>query len=336
MLIVIGMTSLIGFFYVWTNGELTRQAFYIVPIILAVSWLGLWWGLGVTIWSATIRLYGDFAYGGVEFVANDRFFHAVANRLSLLLAYIFVAVLLHELFHLSRQLEQRVQARTIALRLAVAAREKLQTSLIEASLREREAIGRDVHDGLGQHLTATLMACSILSNRLSQRGDALLADARAVEHLLKGSIEQSRQIARGLLLETVTPGEIIAELEELAAVIQNKHHIDCKFTTEGHTERLNVNITSHLFYIAREAVQNAVRHGGASRIGIQFIITRLLATLVITDNGGGFSEAQRIGGGMGLSIMAQRAEIIGGSLSIDVSPGEGTRVDCRVHLPQAT
>lgn len=335
MLVVIGLTVLIAWLYIATNGELTRQAFYILPIILAVSWLGLWWGLGVAIWSAIIRMYGDHAYAGVEFGMSDRFFHAMANRLSLLLAYIVVAVLLHELFNLSRQLEQRVQARTTALRQAVAAREKLQSSLIEAGLRERAAIGRDVHDGLGQHLTATLMASNILAKRLEQRGDALAADARAVELLLKESIEQSRKIARGLLLETVKPAEFLSELEELAVATAQESRTDCVFSCEGEAECLDVNITSHLFYIAREAVRNAVRHGGATRIAIQFKAHRLLAALVITDNGRGLNEADRLGGGVGLGIMAQRAEIIGGSLQIEPNPGGGTRVDCRVPLPQS-
>ena len=330
--ITVGITFLISWLYLATEGALPRQAFYIVPIILSVSWLGLWWGVGVAWWSAIIRMYGDYAYAGVEISLNERFYHSMANRLSLLLAYIVVAVLLHELFRLSRQLEERVQARTTALRQAIAARERLQNSLFEAGLRERAAIGRDVHDGLGQHLTATLMASSILARRLEQCSDTLATDARRVEGLIKAGIDQSRQIARGLLLETVRPSEIVSELEELAAEAVHIHRIPCVLTAEGQPERLDANMASHLFYIAREALRNALRHGGCSRISIHLHIDRALAALTISDNGRGLRSGDREAGGMGVNIMSQRAEIIGGVLRIDALPEGGTRVVCHVPL----
>jgi signal transduction histidine kinase len=343
-LIVILICALIAWVYIASEGEFSRQAFYIIPMILAVSWLGLWWGLSVALFSAVIRFYGDVAFAGVEISNNDAFYAAVANRLSLLLVNFVVILVMHELYQLTRQLEERVQARTTALRQAVEARERLQTSLFEAGLRERKAIGRDLHDGLGQHLTATAMAASILTKRLASREDPLAADAREVESLIKAGIDQSRGIARGLLLETVRPDELFSELEELAASATHQHRTPCALTAEGSPERLDVNVASHLFYIAREALRNALRHGGATRIAIHFSVGRALAALTVTDNGRGLAAAPGAGsppdaptagprvGGMGLHIMSQRAELIGGKLQVGAAPGGGTRVDCRVPL----
>lgn len=333
--IILILAGLIGWLYVATDGVVSLQVFYLVPVILAVSWLGLAWGVAIAVLSACLRFIGDMANAGsdFDFFASSHLLRMLSNRVSSLLVYLVVVVVIHELLRLSRQLEERVQARTTALRQAVAARERLQASLFEAGLRERKAIGRDLHDGLGQHLAATAMAASVVAGRLEAQGDPLVADAREVERLVKSAIDQTRQTARGLLLETVRPDELVAELEELAAFATHEHRTPCVFTAEGAPERLDLNVASHLFYIAREALRNALRHGGATRIAIHFCVGRALVALIVTDNGRGLSPGEEEEGGVGLRIMSQRAELIGGKLSVGAGPGGGTRVDCRVPLP---
>ncbi len=342
--IVLMMAGVIGWLYVVTDGVVSLQVFYLVPVILAVSWLGVGWGVGLAFLSALLRFAGDVANSpeDFEFFAYSHLVRMLSNRLSSFLVYLVVVVVIHELLQLSRQLEARVQARTTALRQAVEARERLQNSLLEAGQRERRAIGRDLHDGLGQHLAATAMAASILAKRLATRGDNLAEDARGVENLVKAGIDQSRRIARGLLLETVRPEDLFSELEELAAAATHHHGTPCVLSAEGSPERLDVHVSSHLFYIAREALRNALKHGGASRIQIQFSVGRALAALSVTDNGRGIPDDKAAGGGaspresgMGLHIMAQRTELIGGKLHVGESPSGGTRVDCRVPLAAA-
>ncbi|EIP99010.1 signal transduction histidine kinase [Opitutaceae bacterium TAV1] len=329
----VGITLLIGWLYYFAEGTVSLQVFYLVPMILALSWLGLGWGIAVVVLSAFLRLFGDLLHVGPDFFTATNTLRMTSQRVSSLSVYLVVVLVIHELFKLNRQLEQRVQTRTTALRQAVVARERLQKNLFEVGLRERGAIGRDLHDGLGQHLTATAMATSILTQRLAARGDPLADDARKAEALIKTAIEQTRQIARGLLLENVKPDELVSELEELAADATHQHRTPCMFTAEGATDHLDANIASHLFYIAREAVGNALRHGGASRIAIHFSVGRALVALSVTDNGRGLAPSAPADGGMGLRIMSERAELIGGKLRIDTAPGVGTRVDCHVPLP---
>ncbi len=337
MLIVSVITALIGWVFLASDGVLARQAFYMLPIILAVSWLGLWWGLSIALFSAVVRFFGDFTYGGVTFSDTDGLLHAVASRLSLLLVYIIVAVVIHELLQLNRELEQRVQTRTTALKQAVAARERLQNTLFESARNERGVIGRELHDGLGQHLTATAMAADILALRLADRGDPLADHARQVEDLVRAGIEQTRNVARGLLLDHIQPENLVSELEELVATTRQQGVV-CQLTTEGEPTSLNVNQASHLFYIAREAVRNALRHAGGDRVTVRLVNSNAFAALTIVDNGRGLgasSPSESAPGGMGLHIMAQRAELLGGRLRIAPAGGGGTCVDCLVPLTGA-
>jgi signal transduction histidine kinase len=338
IVVVVGLSVLIGLCYVWMQGRVSMQGFYLVPLIFAVSWLGLGWGVFISLLTALFRMLGDIATTALDpnyYFADADLSRVVSNRVSGLFLYLLVVVVIHELIVLSRQLEQRVQARTDALRQAVAARERVQNSLFEAGMRERSAIGRDLHDGLGQHLTATAMAARIISSRLSARNDVLAPDARQVEALIKAGIDQTRHIARGLLLESVKPDELCSELEELAVTATQNHRIPCVLTADGPAERLDVNTASHLFYIAREALRNALRHGAATRVAIHLAVERATAELTVTDDGCGIRPEGRREGGMGLHIMAQRAEFLGGVLHIHAPAGGGTRVECRVPLSGA-
>lgn len=330
--VVVSLTFLVGWLYYLTEGVVSLQLFYLVPLVLAVSWLGLAGGISIALLSGLLRLVGDMGNADAHFFTAANLLRISSNRFNSLLLHLVVALMIHELILFSRQLEQRVQARTTALRQAVQARERLQNSLFEVSRRERSAIGRDIHDGLGQHLTATAMAANILSKRLATRSDPLAGDARTVETFIKTAIDQSRQIGRGLLLDSIPPEEFVSELEELAAAATHEQHTPCMLTTEGSAARLDINTTSHLFYIAREAVRNALRHGGATRIVIHLTVTRALAVLIITDNGCGLASKADEQQGMGLHIMTHRAELIGGRLKIDVPPGGGARIECRVPL----
>jgi len=92
-------------------------------------------------------------------------------------------------------------------------------------------------------------------------------------------------------------------------------------------------INLHLYYIAQEALLNAARHSGASELRLQLHQVGEQVALEISDNGCGFNTEQRSPGGMGIGIMRYRARLIGGSLDIKTSPGQGTRVLCSFQVP---
>jgi signal transduction histidine kinase len=246
---------------------------------------------------------------------------------------------IHALISLHREQEKRVRQRTAALEQAIATRDQLQSQLFEISRRERSAIGHDLHDGLGQHLTATAIAANLLARQLATRGDPSAKDASNIEKLIQEGIGKTRQIARGLLLAAIEPEELVPELEELATKIGDEQHVACSFTKQGDFPKLTAATTSHLFYIAQEAAHNAVRHAQPTRLEISLVEEENTLVLTVTDNGTGLPPLESHQPGMGLRIMVHRAELIGGELSISRAPGSGTRVRCRVpcsnQLPAA-
>ena len=327
--IVAGAIAAIGWVDYLTGIRVSLELFYLVPITLSVAWLGPRTGCVVAIICILTRVGGDLANGPYNYPLV-----VFWNRLTDLAIYWVLAWVIHGLISLSRELDRRVRERTRALEQAIASRDELQHQLFEISRRERSAIGHDLHDGLGQHLTATAMAAEVLSERLRARGDAGADDARAIVRLVEDGIAKTRHIARGLLLSAIEPDQLPVELEELAATVTRAQRVPCRFVADDVLRAVDTATASHLFYIAREAVHNALRHARPTRLELRLAADATALTLSVTDDGRGLPSPDSPKSGMGLRIMAHRAELIGAEFSLGAAPDGGTIMRCRVPTPQ--
>jgi len=328
--VVAGLIGLIGSLGYLTGARFSLYALYLAPIILSVLWLGWRWGCVVSVTCVLVRVGADLAAGDKEITLSIFW-----TRVGHLALYLVLVGLLHALIALQRQLERRVQQRTAALAQALQARDELQRQLFDSGRRERSRIGHELHDGLGQHLTATALAAKMLSGELEAAAHPAAADARAIVRMAQDGIAQTRQLARGLLLEAVEPGELMAQLEELCGELQKEYGVPCQFTRTGDAHGLDGEQASHLYYIAQEAARNALRHARASRIKIELRARPDALELGVTDDGSGPPSPEANLQGMGLRIMAHRSELIGGRFAITPGPGTGTRVSCALSLPAA-
>jgi signal transduction histidine kinase len=153
--------------------------------------------------------------------------------------------------------------------------------------------------------------------------------------MLVGAIGQTRQIARGLLLASIKPAELDAHIAELCRVSSRKFNVDCAYTRAGPAPRLDDTQASHLFFIAQEALRNALKHASAKHIAITLREETGQLALAIADDGRGLQVNADAPAGLGLRIMQHRAALIGASLDI-ISPSQGnkgTRIRCA--LPRA-
>jgi signal transduction histidine kinase len=326
--IVAGLIAAVGCLDYLVGVRISLVLFYLFPIVLSVAWFG--WRAGcVTAGTCTaVRVIGDLANGGYRYPAI-----ASWNRLIDLFMYFMVVWILSALISLLREVDERVRQRTAALQNVIAERTRLQTELFEISRRERSTIGHDLHDGLGQHLTATSIAANLLANSLATGSHANANDARTVVHMLHAAIGTTRTIARGLLLSTVGPDELLPELEELAAALSHEYPIAFRFVhRDVDPERLSVAAASHLFYIAQEAARNAARHAHATAVEISMLADEHILELTVVDNGRGLVHADGRSEGMGLRIMDHRTELIGGEFTIGPGTDGGTTVRCLVPL----
>ena len=210
-----------------------------------------------------------------------------------------------------------------------AERWRLQMELLRISEREKQLIAQDLHDGLCQNLAGTAMMSSLQHSQLAAKGlpDAKLA--KEICDLLNATVNEARNLAHGL--HPVGPkGEgLMNALAQLTSTVLNLFHINCTFVCPEPVFLENETVSTHLFRITQEAINNARKHGQADCVIIGLHHTPEGLMLTIEDNGVGISVKNPKKSGMGLDIMKHRASEIGATLSVRRAGEDGgTVVTC--------
>jgi PAS domain S-box-containing protein len=210
-------------------------------------------------------------------------------------------------------------------------RRVLEEELLNASSREQQRIGQDLHDSLCQQLAGIEFQNSVLVQQLAKVPETQ-AEAARIGELIRNATKQARSLARGLSPVEIEPNGLMAALNSLATNAANLFRVNCSFECPQPVLLENRTSATHLYRIAQEAIGNATKHGQAKTIVISLKILDGEIILTVKDNGVGFSQAGRAIEGMGLRIMEYRADMIGAMLRIDSVEGNGTTVACRLGL----
>lgn len=200
----------------------------------------------------------------------------------------------------------------------------------EVTARERRRIGQDLHDSIGQTLTGMSLLSRSLSNALNRDGHTGGLDASQISELADEASNQIRQISRGLMPSEIVQHGLYKSLRELARNTTETCDVRCETHLDAALEFADVAVETHLYRIAQEAVNNAVRHAGGSRIDIIIAEINGLSQLNVVDDGHWIEPEEKVGG-IGLKTMEYRASAIGGLLHIGPSPQGGTQVVCRLE-----
>ncbi len=208
------------------------------------------------------------------------------------------------------------QWRQVAVVQDVTKRKWMEKEILEVSDREQRRIGQDLHDGLCQLLTGTTFAIKTLEQKLQAASSPAATEAGEIAELLRRANVEARNIARGLHPLELDAGGLVAALHELAFNVQGLFNVDCRFHCEQPIDLADKGKAIHVYRIAQEAVNNALKHSQAKHIGITLTPSDGNVTLTVDDDGVGLPEQFKGSTGMGLNIMAYRARMIGGSLQV--------------------
>jgi PAS domain S-box-containing protein len=212
-------------------------------------------------------------------------------------------------------------------------RKRLEQEILDASGRERQSIGRDLHDGLGQELTGVALMLRGLATRIQSRCPDVVDNVNEVVALVNQSIDTARALARGLLPVRAETGGIAAALKALARRDRDLYDLPVTFRDDVASDfALDETNASHLYRIAQEALTNAARHGHATRVDMELSASASAFTLRIADDGTGFPKAH-VSTGMGLKIMRYRAGMIGASFEIEANEPHGTVITVMSERP---
>lgn len=323
------LALLTGFSDYVTGTLISFSAFYLAPVSLAAWFVGTAFGLVVAVVCVAVWVIGNLIAGDANFASP---FLIAWNGSIQLASFAVVAVVLGKLRNLTRDLERRVRERAAALTREIAERERLQNLLLQASEKEQRRIGQDLHDGLGQHLAGTAIAGQVLREKLERRSLDEATDAAKVVQLIEEGVSLTRRSAKGLYPVDMNAEGLMLALDEFALTTSRLFDVNCRFLCESPVLVHSAAVAEHLFRIAQEATRNAIQHGGAQNVDIELNTLEEGHELRIADDGAGLPSVLPTNGGLGLRIMAQRAQSIGAGFQVTTVPGGGTVVTCRLPV----
>ncbi len=223
---------------------------------------------------------------------------------------------------------------TVILR-DITERKQLEAAALAAAEEERGRIARDLHDGLGQHLGGALFLSDLLQRDLRQREAAEAARAGQVHALVVEALQQARELARGLYPVPLEPDGLMIALQNLADRVARDRRMDCTFDADAAVLMPDQTLATHLYRLAQEAVNNALKHSGTARIEIRLNRRPDLLELSVRDFGKGLPANAPVPG-LGMQTMRQRARLIGARLTVQNVPGGGAQVVCLLPNPWAS
>jgi signal transduction histidine kinase len=234
-----------------------------------------------------------------------------------------------------RQQVELDQERDERQRAEAEARQRLQ--LLNQALEEKIHIGRDLHDGVIQSLYAAGLTLESARQLASTKPEVSTQQIDSTLDLINRTIRDIRDYISGLSATKVRSNSISQALREVVADLRAGRPTDIEVNIDEATAaQLSDSQTSETIQIVREAVSNALRHGGAQHIIVQLTSADARAELDIRDDGTGFDDKNTSPTGHGLANMRARALSTGGSFYLSSTPGHGTTIRINWAIPFAT
>jgi PAS domain S-box-containing protein len=274
---------------------------------------------GLVAFAGHPMILGDEVLGVMAFFAREPLAEITGKALASVADQIAMGIRRHRVEQAQRQSEERLRF--------------LSSELLSAQETERRRIARELHDGVGQSLGSLKVRVETILKQASRAEDRV--DLQLMENLIpvvRGAMEEVRNISMGLRPSLIDSLGLVATVSWFCREFEASHpgialEQAIEVTEAEIPERLKIVI----YRILQEAFNNSAKHSAASRLRVSLSSEAGRLTLLVRDNGRGFdmailSSPQTSGAGFGLVSMRERAELSGGSFSVESRPDKGTTV----------
>lgn len=207
-------------------------------------------------------------------------------------------------------------------------REKGFSQVIEATELERDRISKDLHDGIGQQLTALKLSLNALSKKVEKPH---VDDVQTVIESFTQSAEDVRMLSHQMMPRMLMDFGLPEAVDDLLKNSFLHAEISYEFQHKGMEQRLDKNIEIAVYRVIQELINNALKHSEAKSFSVQLIRSEKKLAGFILDDGKGF-DPKGIAQGRGLKNISSRLSLIGGSIEIDSGSGAGTSVSISIPL----
>ncbi len=239
------------------------------------------------------------------------------------------------------QAEQALEQRLLEIQGLNKNLQESQTQIIAqqrrlAKLEERKRLGRDMHDSVNQSIHSLMLFSETLT-ALLKKGQ--INKAIFVAERIQESGQRALKEIRMLVFETQSQEsdevtDLLAALRERFNFVENRAGVQAEIILDGTLSYIPSEWNENLFWITIEALNNALKYAQTNKIKVFFRYRDKCLEMEIVDKGIGFEPSHLISGGLGMRTMQERAELLGGKLSVTSSPGHGTSVLFKAEIKE--
>jgi PAS domain S-box-containing protein len=211
-------------------------------------------------------------------------------------------------------------------------RKDVEREISTLQVRQQQQMAQQLHDEMGQDLLGLRLLAESVKKTLAAEKSSALSAADELAKAAEAAQNRVREIIKGVQPVDVDSNGLMEALYNLVTSTQRLAQIPCVFQCQRPVPVDDSHTATQLYYIAQEAVRNAVKHAHATRITVGLTDAEHQLTLWVRDDGVGIEGFDELTAGMGLSIMRQRATVIGAKLTIEPGENGGMIVTCTLPV----
>lgn len=248
------------------------------------------------------------------------------------LIVLFICIIVGVILYFMQQHKKKIQHKAEVQGAIIQQQELASRSIIEAEENERKRIAQDLHDGIGQMMSAVKMNVSSITSKLeiSKKADGELVDKTLA--LIDESCKEIRLVSHNMMPNALLKKGLSSAIKDFIDKIDHPQLL-VKLHTEGLNQRIDQNVETVLYRVIQEVVTNVIKHSNANRLDISMYKDDDGITCSIEDNGNGFDLSKiEMQEGIGLKNIKSRVEYLKGNVEFDSSIGNGTVVTIQVPI----
>jgi signal transduction histidine kinase len=209
--------------------------------------------------------------------------------------------------------------------------QELLRATVLAQEEERKRIAKELHDGVGQQLTALKMRWQSICDELERIREQKNDDFSAITSLMNNTSEDVREISHRMMPRTLGEKGLVESVSDMLNALLGKTDIQVEFEYFNADKRYPEEIEVSAYRVIQELVNNVVKHSRATQVSIQIMENREKLVIIVEDNGVGF-DPENQAGGIGLLNMRSRVNALDGELNFEPSPTSGTIAMARIPI----
>jgi signal transduction histidine kinase len=210
-------------------------------------------------------------------------------------------------------------------------REKGMKAIFEAQEEERKRIAKDLHDGIGQQVSAIKMFFQSLSKSFLNDKPEFKDDVEKISHMITEAGTDVRTISHQMMPRALTELGLVSALEDMVDKSFSKSEIKCTFEHYNVSDRLPQHVEIGLYRITQELLNNIIKHSGALMVDVQLMKVKNHCVLIVQDDGKGFGNKEN-SDGIGMMNINNRLRSLNGEMNMESASGQGTTATIRIAL----